>query len=103
MRLLFVDDIRDFPLPNVEYDGEFDVARNCDEALGLLKVHEYTYVWLDHDLGMLETIHPVVMELVQNDYPSIEGIWVHSSNPPAAATMVNKLSRYYPTERYYWR
>lgn len=103
MRLLFVDDERGFPLPGVEYAGEFDVARTSKEAIGFLENEEYTYVFLDYDLGKMDTAHSVVLYLRENEHPSIELIWVHSQNPPAAKQMVDNLEGLYDVRRYLWK
>lgn len=45
-KILWVDDMRDPP-----QDLIVDIARTYNEAVGLMQMHDYDEVYLDHDLG----------------------------------------------------
>jgi len=91
-KILVVDDIRQFP-PPVTY------ARTSARAVQLLrKTPQLDELWLDHDLGGRDTAMPVVdwlSERAFNDNPfPVKKIFVHTSNPSGAATMVRTLTRW---------
>lgn len=98
-----MDDERDFPLPGVEFLGDVDVARTSQEARDLLDHEEYDYIFLDYDLGLLDTANSVMLKLMDNGYSSVKKIWIHSQNSVAAAHMHKNLQEIYDVERYLWR
>ena len=89
--VLVVDDERTFTFP-AEY------ARTSNEAIGLLDLGYYDYIWLDHDLGGEDKGIFVVDWLCKRSffdsiYP-VKEIFVHSMNPGASDDMVRSLVRY---------
>ncbi len=94
-RILFVDDLRDFPLP----DLNADIVRSSEAALEQLKSGKaYDEIWLDHDLGGDDTSMPIVYWLAErafngNPYP-VEKVVVHTANPVGRKNIVSSLTRW---------
>ncbi|MCX5135039.1 MULTISPECIES: cyclic-phosphate processing receiver domain-containing protein [unclassified Streptomyces] len=92
--ILGIDDLR--PLP-----WTTRIARSSGEGIKLLQEHRDSFIdelWLDHDLGGDDTILPVVTlmeEAAFNGRPfRIGTVFVHSSNPTGAETVVRSLTRW---------
>lgn len=96
MLIVLVDDLRDFR------DGRPAVVlRSSIEALDYLNTHPTGLVdelWLDHDLGPGDDIRPVVTVLERLAFQGtpfpVQRIYVHTANPPAAASMLAGLHRW---------
>lgn len=89
MRKLFVDDERDFP------DG-WDIARNYEDAITLLKLVDYAEISLDHDIASYDATGKewtgydilCVLEQYRMVYnKKIPYIFVHTANAAVAAMM----------------
>lgn len=91
MRVLLIDDLRDFIDPPADYD----IARTSDEAIRLLSVNNYTGVFWDHDLGGEDTTMKVVSWLLENairdNRIEIGDCIIHTSNPVGAVNLKNAL------------
>jgi hypothetical protein len=97
--ILVIDDLRNFR------DGrDAEYARTSAEGLDILEKNApLDELWLDHDLGMLEsgrpdTIMPVIDYLAGlafdgRPYP-VKRVVVHTSNPVGARQMVQSLQNY---------
>ncbi len=92
--ILGIDDLR--PLP-----WTTRIARSSGDGIKLLEEHRDSFIdelWLDHDLGGDDTILPVVTLLEEaafNGRPfRIGTVFVHSSNPTGAETVVRSLARW---------
>lgn len=100
--VVLIDDVRSF------VDGtDALVARTSAEGVALLnRLRQRTIdeLWLDHDLGGDDTIRPVVTVLEEAAFTGrrfdIRQVYVHTSNPAGAETVVAALHRWgYPTRR----
>lgn len=96
--ILVIDDIRTGFLDTVTY------ARTLTEGIRILDLKtDWHELWLDHDLGMGETIMPVVIALefaAHRGRPyDIGTIYVHTANPVGAETMMAALSPWYTVRR----
>lgn len=98
-----IDDLRTWLIDN----GTVHL-RTSEEALDWLSIHqddEIGQLWLDHDLGLMDTILPVVTYIEQmcaDGTPlKITEIVVHSGNPSAAERIVknNLLQEHYTVTR----
>jgi hypothetical protein len=94
--VVLVDDLRSFT------DGRAAlVARTSADALALLTRiagQPIAELWLDHDLGGIDTIWPVVEVLEraafeENPVP-VGTVFVHSANPAGAARVAQVLRRW---------
>lgn len=84
---LFIDDLREPP------NDYYDVARSSSEAIELLAKNDYEFISFDHDLGGDDTTRPVVLWIIENDYPDFK--WnVHSMNPIGKEWIEGMLNRY---------
>ena len=91
MRVLLIDDLRDFINPPAKYD----IARTSDEAIHLLSVNSYTGVFWDHDGGGEDTTMKVVSWLLENAIQDnrieIGDCIIHTANPVGAVNLKNAL------------
>lgn len=93
---ILVDDLRSFT------DGRAAVvARTSADAITLLDRYSADRIdelWLDHDLGGTDTVWPVVTLLERAAFDGrpfdIGTIFIHSANPPGAATLAQTLRRW---------
>lgn len=93
---LVIDDERSF----VEKPDDTIVIYARTSTDGLMEIQNFVWdaIFLDHDLGGLDTIMPVVNKLCELAY--IENkhcarkIFVHTANASVADTMVRTLNRY---------
>ena len=97
---LYVDDIRDLPSWAV---GEWDIARNYDEAIQLLTDNKYDELSLDHDIaswtkdGREMTGYDIALWLVYQDIDEEyipPKIYCHSANPVGAKNILGVIERY---------
>lgn len=98
---LLIDDLRNF-----KDDRVVLIARNSVDALTILKHdvqrQQFVDIWLDHDLGVvgekIDTVMPVVDFLCEQAFNGepvkVDTIYVHTSNPVGAKTMMASLQRY---------
>lgn len=94
--VLVIDDLRILHLdPDVFGDCEIRYARNAEQGIGDLSCYQWDQVWLDHDLGLEETIKPVVDFIVENQKDlDIRTIFVHSSNVVGRRNVIRFLETY---------
>lgn len=104
-RILVIDDLRDFSA-----DGaRLTYARTVDEGLLLLREGgPWDEVWWDHHMGPGEdgrptTVRPLLdwveQECAAGRPPALGRCVVHTSDAHAGRSMVDALSRRYPTRR----
>ena len=94
--VLLVDDLRSF------VDGRVaQVARTSRAGVEALERHRgarLDELWLDHDLGVDDTIWPVVEVLERAAYEerpfNIGVVYVHSANPAGAEKIMQALRRW---------
>lgn len=94
--IVLIDDLRDLPTAT-------HVARTSAEGVTMIRaMHERGEIirelWLDYNLGMNDTIMPVVSllrELAQaQDRLDVVTVRVHTADRKAAATVIAELVRY---------
>ncbi|MBQ1157969.1 hypothetical protein KBZ21_07340 [Streptomyces sp. A73] len=92
--VLGIDDLRQLPRAT-------RVARTSCEGIQLLQEHRDSFIdelWLDHDLGGVDTIMPVVTLLEEAAFSGrpfhIGTIFIHSANPVGAETIVRALTHW---------
>lgn len=98
--VVVIDDLRTFT-----FDAIY--ARTSDAGLKLIDTYTDAGIdelWLDHDLGGDDTIMPIIDELARRAFEErkfpVGRVYIHTSNPAGAATMVRVLSRWgYRTRR----
>ncbi len=97
---LYVDDIRDRPSWCV---GEWETARNYEEAIIMLSTREYDELSLDHDIasfredGREMTGYDIALYLVQRKYDGLyvpPKIYCHSANPVGVKNILGVVERY---------
>lgn len=105
-RIVVIDDLRRFnKTAEDQLNDETDLyyARTSEEGIKILTMlHEqglYIHqLWLDHDLGGMDTIMPVVDLLCEDAahdrFHQIQTIIVHTSNPGAGDSMMRSLRAY---------
>lgn len=101
MTILVIDDLRWF-----KFDAEY--ARTSQEGIDALEIQRgydgLDELWLDHDLGLGDTIMPVVNYLCELSFKGmtypVKQVYVHSANPSGAKIVWQTLERYgYSVER----
>lgn len=101
LKVLLVDDLRDF----VDPPEGLVIARTSQAALNILKDYNNNYwdsIWLDHDLGMVDskedTIMPVVDYLAEKaffeDPIKVNTVYVHTANSVGRDQMIKTLNHY---------
>lgn len=115
LTIVCIDDERWFK-PELEEAADIKYARTSAEGIALLReLHqkgvEVAEIWLDHDLGEIDTppywdtIMPVVAYLEElghegTPYPT-GSILIHTMNAAMVQTMTVALNRYYDVYRVY--
>lgn len=100
MRILLIDDLRNFRDGMINDPSNLWVARNSEQAIELLDSLCFDAVWWDHDLGGDDTSiavanHLLKRAIVSGDAPDISACYIHTSNPIGAINLRNILeSRY---------
>ncbi len=94
-RHLIVDDER-----TLAPVGDVIHARTSGEALQLLAVHTFDWVWLDHDLGGADTTRPIATMLEElaatgQDRP-VRRVAVHTANPVGRRWLAAAVRHYQP-------
>jgi hypothetical protein len=99
--IVLVDDLRSF-----RDDRPARVFRTSAQALAFLRGFDgrIEELWLDHDLGGVDTVRPVALHLEEQAFGGapldVGVVYVHSANPPAAESVLRGLRRYgYRAER----
>ena len=106
-RVLLVDDLRTFTVPRA-----VTTARTSKDAVAILEQartagEAFDEVWLDHDLGDAtgtnDTVMPVIdwlcEQAINGEQAPVGTLYVHTSNPVGANTMVRALTRHGYTAR----
>ena len=97
---LYVDDVRDRPSWCI---GEWETARNYQEAITLLSTNEYDELSLDHDIaswdedGREMTGYDIALWLAERKFNGEyvpPKIFVHSANPVGVANILSVINRY---------
>lgn len=100
MRILLIDDLRNFRDGIINDPSNLWIARNSEQAIELLDSLSFDAVWWDHDLGGDDTTTVVAdyllkQAILSGDVPQIGTCYIHTSNPVGAIDLRNTLeSRY---------
>lgn len=99
--ILLIDDLRRFR--ETHKDAQVAIARNSKTGLEMLANDvEWDEIWLDHDLGdktgEIDSIMPVIDYMsersVYENPVKVNTVFVHTSNPAGAKSMMSALDRY---------
>lgn len=98
---MWLDDVRD---PREHGAIGFTWVKTVEEAINLLQTGKVTFVSLDHDLGIADTVgynfrestgYDVVCWMERNDVWPVDGVAIHSANPVGRARMQVVIDKHY--------
>ena len=109
MRVLVIDDLRVISIPSAEVEHVRTSREAIERLESAISVDErFDEVWFDHDLGVdpqgeideaMAVVNWILERCVWERPLPFDRCVIHTSNPPAAETMVRSLGRYFPTRR----